>query len=151
MQQTLIKTLGILATLIISISAAYGVEPVWITPTDKVCVDKGGKIDEKLCYARWATAKEICKVSGGVVPPLKKLTDVITDCTGIVDDRDKNQNNLKYSKCYKEKGFSMYAYWSSNTNEENENDAWYVGFFYGSAYEFNKKHFNYVRCLKPSK
>ncbi len=152
MQQTLIKTFGILAILVLSISnvSAYGMESVWITPTDKVCVANGGQIDEQICYSKWANAKEICKASGGVLPSLDTLKLAITKCTGIVNDRDKNQNNLNYSKCYQEKGFSMYAYWSDNTNEENENDAWYVGFFYGSVYEFNKKHFNYVRCVKPN-
>ncbi|MFK5975102.1 MAG: hypothetical protein QM493_01220 [Sulfurovum sp.] len=153
MQQTLIKTFGILAILVLSVSnvSAYGMESIWITPTDKICIDNGGNIEEKLCVSRWEEAKKICKASEGVLPPLDILKSVITKCTGIIDDRNANQNNVKYSKCYKEKGFSMYAYWSDRTNEENENDAWYVGFFYGSLYEFNKKHFNYVRCLKPTK
>jgi len=149
MQQTVIKIFGILATLLLFVSSAYSVEPVWITPTDEVCVANGGKISEKICYSRWAEAKEICSESGGVLPPLEVLKTVITSCTGVLNDREANQNNLKYSECYKESGFSMFAYWSSDTNEESERDAWYVGFFYGSVYEFNKNHFNYVRCLKP--
>lgn len=145
------KTLGRFATLVIFVSSAYAVEPVWITPTDEVCKANGGQIEEKICHAKWDEANKICEVSGGVLPTLDELKAVITGCTGKIDAREENQDNLKYYNCYQDKGFTIFTYWSSDTYEERAGNAWYVGFFYGSVYQFNKKHFNYVRCIKPLK
>ena len=100
-KRNFVKTFGVFMILIISLSSsAFGTEPVWITPEDKVCTDNGGKIDEGLCYTRWEEAKKVCSISGGKLPSLVQLKKVITDCGGIINERDKNQQNTDYDKCY---------------------------------------------------
>ena len=150
MQQTLIKTFGKLALVALFVSSAYGA-PTWVQATDKVCVDNGGEIKEKICYSKWEEAKKICSASEAQLPTMDELRGVVLGCTGKLNERGPNQNNVHYSKCYPKKGFTPYAYWSNEINAENRVEIHTIGFFYGSEYKDNKNHYNYIHCVASTK
>jgi len=128
----------------------------WITPTNSTCKANGGKIDKYgVCKANWKDAKKICSASGGRLPTIDELKEVVTDCGGIFNrdffgkDADKNRNNNQYQKCYKKKGFPNSShYWGSTTNALNNDNAWLVYFYDGSQNYYVKDDSYYVRCVR---
>jgi len=88
----------------------------WITPKNSVCRSNGGEIDEDgVCESNWENAKKICSASGGHLPTIDVLKQVVVDCGGrtveadslnALDKYSKNSKNTSYQSCYKEKGFS---------------------------------------------
>ncbi len=125
----------------------------WITPTNSTCKANGGKIDKYgVCQANWKDAKKICSASGGRLPTIDELKEVVTDCGGeMKDDNSKwkrNRNNNQYQKCYKKKGFNSNLYWSSTTNANLNDYAWIVLFSGGSQSYNDKDNSDYVRCVR---
>lgn len=123
------------------------------TPSSIVCKGSGGKIDSSgICIANWEDAKKICSASGGQLPNMEELTQVVVDCGGTITrphdkDRaslsDKNYANTSYRLCYKAKGFASNYYWSSSTST-----AWGVNFDGGRQGYGNKLYNYYVRCVR---
>lgn len=135
----------------------------WITPTKSICESNGGEIDKHgICEARWDEAKKICSASGGTLPSLEVLGQVVSDCGGVFhewklfDDRiyelnEKNRQNSAYQACYKQKGFvSSDAYWSSTTATyaNDSSYAWLVSFNSGDQHHGNKSNDYSVRCVR---
>jgi len=126
----------------------------WITPTESICKNNGGKIDKNGCKANWNNANKICKLSGGVLPTKEKLNKIITDCGGILTsdfrsrDAQKNSENNNYHSCYKAKGFSSYAYWSATTTISDYSDAWLVDFTSGYNGHYSKTIEYSIRCVR---
>ena len=123
----------------------------WITPSNRVCQSSGGKVDTLGCQATWEIAKNICTNSGGKLPTIDILESVITNCGGkiIVDifseDGEKNEKNLSYQSCYKDKGFSPAFYWSANRSYQLID---YVFFLQGVS-GMGKGNINsHIRCIK---
>ena len=128
----------------------------WITPKDSVCKANGGKIDKDgICESNWEDAKKICRASGGSLPSIKVLGQVITDCGGILNNKffgkeaKKNTSNSNYQSCYKDKGFTTSSqYWSSTSYSNNNERSWLVH-FYGGDQSNNYKYYDfYVRCIR---
>ncbi|RUM71573.1 MAG: hypothetical protein DSZ07_00045 [Sulfurovum sp.] len=126
----------------------------WIDPTESVCKDNGGEIGEEgICEAPWKEAKKICSISGGSLPSLEVLGQVVTSCRGILNNHEsdkmkKNRNNNNYQSCYKRKGFNSNHYWSSASYSNGNEDAWVVYFYSGYQSVSNKGNSNYVRCVR---
>ncbi len=130
----------------------------WITPTDTTCKANGGRIDsDGICKAKWENAKKICRGSGGSLPGIYTLREVVHDCGGtIVNFNDEdwemvNQFNKSYQDCYKSKEFSppLY-YWSSTSSTHNSNNAFYITFGTGRQENRTKAANEAVRCVRDS-
>jgi len=88
-----------------NIQAVQAIAP-FITPSHEFCKKYGGEITEQnVCYAKWKDAKQICKESGGRLPLIEELWDVVIQCGGIPNDRS-NRDIPQYESCYREKGFT---------------------------------------------
>jgi hypothetical protein len=97
----------------------------------------------------WEDAKSICQSIGGRLPTKNELEKVITDCGGVVGDKDNNKANLAYQSCYKRKGFSSEKwYWSSTSVSGYTDRAWVVPFDYGYVGYDGKDYNGYLRCVK---
>ncbi len=129
----------------------------WITPTNSTCKANGGKLYKGVCSATWKDAKKICSASGGRLPTIDELKEVVTDCGGIINrdyfgnDAEKNKNNNQYQKCYKKKGFSdsdSHYYWSSPTNAYTNDYGWIVDFNDGYQFTNYNDYSYYVRCVR---
>jgi len=127
----------------------------WIAPTDGVCRSNGGKIDKDgVCKANWENAKKICSASGGRLPTIDELREVIVDCGGEMKENNyaemkKNEKNTSYQSCYKKKGFSSSSdCWSATTNASYSSDAWNVNFFNGDHRWYSKTLVSSIRCVR---
>jgi len=122
----------------------------WLTPTSTTCTSNGGKIESNgVCEAPWEEAKAICSASGGSLPSIEELKDVVTGCGGTIDDYDNNKANTSYQSCYKSQGFSSsFYYWSATTYASYTSYAWYVGFGYGFDLWYDKSNSYYARCVR---
>ena len=133
----------------------------WISPSNSTCLAKGGKFYDGTCGANWQEAKNICSASGGRLPSLNELIDVIKECGGVVANFDsdgkkvypkkleKNMENSKYQSCYKENGFlSSGNYWSSSQVVSDAKHAWSVGFLSGGMDGNSKLLGHSVRCVR---
>ena len=126
----------------------------WITPTNSVCTNNGGKIYKGVCQANWENAKKICSQSGGRLPSREDFHNVITACGGIADadnnqQWDKNKKNSSYQSCYKIKGFSDNDwYWTRESHEEYSSLAWFVRFLDGSDGWNYKTSNGYALCVR---
>ena len=123
-------------------------EKKWLTPTNSTCINKGGKIYEGICYAKWQDAKKICSATAKRLPTFEELESAVTNCDGVIGEYNENENNNFYQKCYKNKGFNSSHYWSSTTNADDNNYAWIVSFFYGFSGSDPKRNYSYVRCVR---
>ncbi len=55
----------------------------WLTPAPTICTANGGEIDDNgICEASWEKAKAICGASGGSLPTIEELKEVMTECGG---------------------------------------------------------------------
>ena len=142
-----------------SIMKRLGIKSKWIDVSSSTCLANGGKMKEGVCDATWKNAKKICNISGGVLPTIDELKNVVKDCGGInttLGDtdykrlRDKNKANKSYQKCYKLKAFkSNYNwYWSSTTYPNDSSNAWVVIFYSGNDLNYDKGNDNLVRCVR---
>ncbi len=133
----------------------------WIIPKKSTCLAKGGKLYDGICGANWQEAKNICNASGGRLPSLNELTDVIKECGGVIANFDsdgkkvypkkleKNMENSKYKSCYKQNGFSSSGvYWSSSHVVSDAKHAWSVGFMSGGIDGNSKLLGHSVRCVR---
>ena len=123
----------------------------WITPSNRVCKKYGGQIEDGVCEAPWKDAKSICSASGGALPSLEALKQVVMDCGGEMKDNSfaeskRNRNNSNYQSCYKEKGFTSSLYWSSI--ESTTYRAFCVFFSDGYMDYSLKCDSNSVRCVR---
>jgi hypothetical protein len=105
----------------------------WITPTKK--------------RVTWEKAKELCSANGGRLPTIEELRKVVTDCGGVIDDYENNENS-NYQACYKAKGFTSNYYWSSTTHASDSSNAWLVYFYDGYDLRYDKTNEDYVRCVR---
>ncbi len=134
-------------------SIVYG-DIKWINPSWSECEESGGKIPrgEKTCIAQWSKAKDICKSLGARLPKLDELTNIIKQCGGIIDNRERNSGNQDLKICSKQKGFlTDYFYWSSNKFKKSHVSAWGVNFDQGYAGISNKYFLVYVRCVREKR
>lgn len=86
---------------------------VWVKPTEAVCKANGGEIFGNECQSKWEDAPKICKAFGARLPTFDELKSAMTDCGGVLNDDDKNENNKTYQECREKLGFSDWWYWSS--------------------------------------
>jgi len=99
----------------------------WIDPEKSVCIKNGGKVDEGgHCFATWKEAHQICLESGGILPSIDLLKEVVSDCKGVFDNVGAEESRSKTLACYQDKGFLLTSYWSSNAYEKY--DAWGINF-----------------------
>ena len=113
----------------------------WITPTKEVCEKYEGEVNSRnVCGAKWKDAKKICKDSGGRLPTVDELRNVIIQCgghTGGVEEygtREDYENfryNVSYTSCYRKKGFAYEANGYYSATLPNDND--YVEMVYVSS------------------
>jgi len=104
-------------------------ESEWIKPSNATCTSNGGEVTTNGCKAKWEDAKTICSVSGGSLPSIERLRKVVTDCGGIINNKN-NKNNVSYQACFKNKGFTIWVYWSKTA--KNSSSAWLVTFLQGN-------------------
>jgi hypothetical protein len=137
---------------------SYASSSKWLTPTSTTCTANGGEIDsDGFCYAPWEKAKTICSASGGSLPSVEELKEVVTGCGGTNTTygdsdydsiRDKNKANTSYQSCYKAQGFTSDDYWSATSLADGTNYAWIVYFGSGYTYSYRKGYSHYVRCVR---
>ncbi len=130
----------------------------WLTPTSTTCTANGGKIDsDGICKAPWGKAEAICSASGGSLPSVEELKEVVTGCGGTNTTygdsdydsiRDKNKANTSYQSCYKAQGFTSNYYWSATSCAYLTYSAWIANFYGGYASYNFKDVSNYVRCVR---
>lgn len=91
---------------------------VWVKPTEAVCKANGGEIFLGECQAEWKDAPKICEAFGAKLPTLNELKSAMTECGGVLNTHDKNENNQVYQECYKKSGFDEHRwYWSITEND----------------------------------
>ena len=124
----------------------------WIDPEKSVCIKNGGKVDDSgYCSSTWREAQQICLASGGVLPSMTLLKEVVSECNGVLDNVDDEESRSKTLACYKEKGFLLTPYWTSSSYDEY--NAWGVSlgdsekymYYYGKSSYSNPLYF---RCEK---
>jgi hypothetical protein len=131
---------------------AKEIKDKFITPSNSTCKANGGKLYKGVCQATWEDAQKICRASGGKLPSREDFHKVIKACGGIADannrdEWDKNKNNSRYQKCYKQNGFSDEDwYWTSKENDSSV--VWYVSFNDGNDNCFHRSSQDYVRCVR---
>jgi len=113
----------------------------WITPDDSVCRSNGGAISYGVCGSNWLNAKDICRASGGSLPSITELKNVVIECGGNLNKVDDNKANSSYQSCYRDQGFSSSNYYWSE-------DIWSLFFFAGGGNERDKRYEDFVRCVK---
>lgn len=86
---------------------------VWVKPTEAICKANGGEIFLGECQAEWKDAPKICEAFGAKLPTLNELKSAMTECGGVLNAHDKNENNKTYQECREKLGFSDWWYWSS--------------------------------------
>jgi len=126
----------------------------WFKPSKNVCNNNGGDYNNwaidstvKDCMADRESGKTICNISGGKLPSIDILKQVITDCGGTLNDIKGNQENSSYQVCYKKNGFiSNYSFWSSS--DTTDGYALYIDFYNGTDGFFDKSAKNIIQCLK---
>ena len=122
----------------------------WVKPSQSVCESNGGFYYGgsyySYCDANWENAKTICSAIGGVLPNIETLSEVVTDCGGVIDDD--NSENESYQACYEEKGFNYNHCWSSTTDVSYSFLAWIVRFYLGNVTRASKEDENSVRCVR---
>ena len=130
-------------------SSNQTIDKSWITPTDSICNDNGGIVYSEYnlpCTANWDNGKNICRKSGGELPSIDVLRQVIIDCGGILNDDDKNEKNQSYQTCYKEQGFTSASYWSST--KRTSDSIWGIRFQLGDEVWGGKDATSAIRCIK---
>jgi len=140
------------ASLLLVAMSTTSLYAEWIDPNRASCTSNGGKLAPGgICLADWYQAKNICSAMDARLPSIDELYKAITDCGGVVNDFENNQNDPSYQSCYQNKGFSSTTsngYWSATTYAGNTGYAWDVYFSYGDdgwSYESNSF---YVRCVR---
>jgi hypothetical protein len=124
----------------------------WISPSSSTCQAKGGKFDSGACKANWLQAEKICRASGGQLPSIDELRDVVTMCGGVVNNVGNNLKDLDYQQCYSKMGFSSSNnYWSSTAITGDDDVVWYIHFRQGDDKMSMKSKSRYVRCVKDGK
>jgi len=126
----------------------------WLKPSQSICENNGGTYSSE-CISNWENAKEICRVSGGLLPTIEMLKQVIRDCGGAIGQGNANINNKAYQDCYIEKGFlsGTHNYARSSTTRSGYNEQSLMGLFkYGMVSVWRKEigYKTYIRCVKPS-
>ena len=118
----------------------------WITPSQSTCTEYEGYWGNERCDSRQYHAKTICSESGGTLPLIEELKDVIIQCGGVIDDHENNKNNTSYQTCYQNLGFTS-KYWSSSLDQYDDLGL-YVDFQDGSVNLMPPSNSLLVRCLK---
>ena len=144
------KILLKLAVATLMLAGVVQAAPKWITVSKADCIDNGGDMMiNGVCRANWQNAGGICSAIGATLPTIVQLKGMITDCGGIVDKSESNENNSAYQSCYKERKFSASdVYWSSSTSDGITSYAWVVSFNGGNGYVYDKYSRYYVRCVQ---
>jgi len=124
----------------------------WMTPTKTICINNNGTINSNGCRAKWQDAQSICIASGGRLPRINELKQVVIDCGGEIEEdnaeeRLRNVNNSSYQSCYNSQGFSFSYYWSSTSFIKHKNNVWSVNFFNGMKDGYHENNPWYIRCL----
>ncbi len=124
----------------------------WLILSRNICTTNGGEInnDNGICQASWEKAEAICSASGGRLPSIEELKEVVTECGGKIDDFDNNVANSSYQSCYETKGFTSGFYWSSSPYLSGTSDAWFVRFKFGYDGWDDKSRTHFVRCVRDS-
>jgi hypothetical protein len=143
------KKLLLLASASLVFATTYA-SASWINPSRTICTANGGRLaPDGVCEANWRNATRICSATNARLPKRSELRKVVTDCGGVFNDEDNNQNDAHYQSCYSDAGFySSNYYWSSMTDTSLNNYAWIVYFKYGYDSNYNKGGINYVVCIK---
>ena len=139
----------------------------WLKPSKTTCEENGGVYDitisgdkEKVCEANLENAKKICNDSGGFVPSIEDLKEVVIECGGefryieYIDgsrqiESGRTTDSQSYITCIREKGFfgNFPNYLSSTTVTWDSSLVWYIKF---SSIEENYYDINnsfYVMCI----
>ncbi len=123
----------------------------WLIPSKNICTTNGGEIDSNgICQAPWEKAEAICSASGGRLPLIEELKEVVTECGGKIYDSDSNVANSSYQSCYDAKGFTSGDYWSISPFASDTSAAWYVNFKDGYDGWDYKSRTHFVRCVRDS-
>lgn len=90
----------------------------WINVSASNCRANGGEMYNGACLSERSDAKNICRMTGGVLPTIDELEKVVTGCGGTMNgvypsDWDKNK-----AICYKKKGFNSNIYWGLKSNNK---------------------------------
>jgi len=131
----------------------------WLKPSKSICENNGGEYNtnnRQECRADLVTAEEICSLSGGILPTIAQLKQVVLDCGGEIyspplgdyNITKRNQANSSYQACYKEKGFSSGIYQSSDTHSYATYDVWQINYSTGSLLLTNEDINTNIRCVK---
>ena len=128
-------------------------ESKWIKPSNKVCKSNDGKVNKYGCKATWENAKDICFFSGGSLPNIDELKELINDCGGEIKGYTHNvwssNMNSSYQSCYQRKGFLSFApFWSSTGLEGYKYHAWAVDIAHGHKNKYFKGYYCYVNCMR---
>lgn len=141
-----------LPILLFILYKTLGEKQVWIDPEKSVCIKKGGKVDGNgFCFATWREAQQVCLSSGGVLPSINMLKEVVLDCNGVLDNVDEEESRSETLACYKGKGFLLNRYWSETSYDASS--AWGIHFGDGEKYmyKYGKSSYGsplYFRCEK---
>jgi len=122
----------------------------WVKVSQSACENNGGRYnrdDTNECLSNWENAKIICNDMGERLPTIEKLSAVISNCGGVIDDMN-NINNDKYNTCYEEKGFTDIFYWSSSKVESDSSLAWAVYFLNGLKEKVVNTNIGQVKCIR---
>ncbi len=112
---------------------------VWVKPTEAVCKANGGEIFLGECQAEWKDAPKICEAFGARLPTFDELKSAMTECGGVLNDTDRNENNQTYQKCREQLGFSDSWYWSSTERNSLEGACLHLETGYDVPYKKSSK------------
>lgn len=130
---------------------------ILLTPSSKICKDNGGMVVNHRCKASWVKANMICELSGGRLPSLKELKNIVNKCGGKVlnySDQNwsilshKNSTNKQYKSCIQSQNLLFDFYWSSTEDNKKSGTVWNMSFFCATQNRTNKLKNAYVHCVR---
>jgi hypothetical protein len=93
------------ASLLFVAMSITGLQTEWIDSNSASCTSNGGKLSlDDFCEANWYQAKNICSSMDARLLAIDELTEVVTDCGGVVDVYQMNRKKLSISYAMKLKG-----------------------------------------------
>lgn len=124
----------------------------WITPSNSICKNNGGKIESDGCYANWNSANKVCRsLENARLASINELIAVLSKCGGIINTWEQNRVNQSYQKCYKAKGFSDGSwlwYWSDTKDDRKSDSFRAINFDNGANNNPKVTNTLLVRCVK---